>query len=85
MSLSGKTSQQLNDIVLAFDRLMFVADDYLSYEHDGDTWTEDARTMGEMEIDDMKSSGDFDKFKQLLASPGVQRIILSNQNKERSE
>lgn len=24
--------------------------DYLAYTHDGDPWTEDARTMGEMDI-----------------------------------
>lgn len=32
-------------------------DEYQTYEHDGDPWTEDARAMGEMTLDDMKQDG----------------------------
>jgi len=31
--------------------------DYIEYEHDGDPWTEDARAMGEMDIDDYATDG----------------------------
>lgn len=80
--LHDKTPQQLNMMAAAFEKLMFVVDDYISYEHDGDPWTEDARAMGEMEIDELNESGEFEEFKKILASPEVQRIILMNQNKE---
>jgi len=31
--------------------------DYVEYQHDGDPWTEDARTMGEMDINEYATDG----------------------------
>lgn len=31
--------------------------DYLAYKHDGDPWSEDSRTMGEMDINDYEIDG----------------------------
>jgi hypothetical protein len=32
-------------------------EDYITYEHDGDPWSEDARAMGEMDINDYATDG----------------------------
>lgn len=45
-----------------------VIDDYLAYDHNGDPWTEDARTMGEMDIDDYKHDGRRDAAHAALAA-----------------
>lgn len=49
----------------AFEELLGAAVEYQEYEHDGDPWSEDARAMGEMIIDDMARDGRLDKYKQL--------------------
>jgi len=42
---------------------------YLNYEHDGDPWTEDARAMGEMEINDYGRDGRLERAIKLLGEP----------------
>ncbi len=37
--------------------MLGVIKDYLAYEHDGDPWREDARTMGEMSINEAADDG----------------------------
>lgn len=41
-------------------------DDYLSYEHNGDPWTEDARIMGEMDINDYQNDGRLERARALI-------------------
>lgn len=43
--------------------------DYLAYTHDGDPWSEDARTMGEMDINDYGRDGRLDYALSLLPTP----------------
>ena len=43
-----------------------VISDYLSYAHDGDPWKEDARLMGEMEINDYGRDGRLSRALDLL-------------------
>lgn len=43
--------------------------DYLAYQHDGDPWSEDSRTMGEMDINDYARDGRLDYALALLPSP----------------
>jgi hypothetical protein len=43
-----------------------VIEDYLSYEHNGDPWVEDARLMGEMEINEYAKNGGLAEAKDLL-------------------
>ena len=35
--------------------------DYLAYDHNGDPWTEDARLMGEMDVNDYERDGRLDR------------------------
>ena len=42
--------------------------DYVDYEHDGDPWTEDARAMGEMDIDDYAKDGRLTNARAALAA-----------------
>lgn len=51
----------------ALTEALSVITDYLEYEHNGDPWTEDARTMGEMEIDDYQRDGRMDAARSALA------------------
>lgn len=52
-------------------RLLAAVDDYHQYEHDGDPWTEDARVMMEMDIDDLRASrnGPIEEIRAALAQP----------------
>ena len=43
-------------------------EDYLAYEHDGDPWTEDARAMREMDIDDYAKDGRLTNARAALAA-----------------
>lgn len=45
-----------------------VIEDYLAYNHDGDPWKEDARTMGEMDINDYERDGRLEKARAMLAA-----------------
>ena len=41
----------------ALEGALSTIEDYASYYHDGDPWSEDARVMGEMDIDDYMRDG----------------------------
>jgi hypothetical protein len=58
-------------LVEALTGALAVIDDYLAYDHNGDPWTEDARTMGEMDINDYKHDGRLDAAHAALAAAGV--------------
>ena len=51
-----RTKEALERVRSAGLKLLAAVDDYHSYEHDGDPWTEDARVMMEMDIDDLRAS-----------------------------
>lgn len=53
-----------------------IIDDYLAYKHDGDPWAEDARAMGEMEINSYGSDGRLAKARKLL-----ERIRMAREGK----
>lgn len=55
-------------LVEALNDSIATIEDYLDYEHDGDPWTEDARAMGEMDIDDFKRDGRLERAKSALAA-----------------
>jgi hypothetical protein len=59
-------ASELSALLCAFDELLAAAIDYVSYEHDGDPWSEDARAMGEMDLDDLNRSGKIDEYRVLL-------------------
>ena len=46
-------------------------DDYLAYRHDGDPWSEDARLMGEMEINCAAKDGRLDAIRALIPEAPV--------------
>ena len=48
--------------------LLGAVDDYVKYEHDGDPYSEDARQMNEMELDELNRSGKLDEIRKLLNS-----------------
>jgi len=47
----------IKSLVEALGASVATIEDYLAYEHDGDPWTEDARAMREMDIDDYAKDG----------------------------
>jgi len=51
---------------------------YHEYEHDGDPWTEDARAMGEMDLDYFKSDGRMEKISTLIEKLDVQEVKNAN-------
>lgn len=50
----------------ALENAVAVINDYLAYEHNGDPWNEDARLMGEMEINDYGRDGRLSAALELL-------------------
>jgi hypothetical protein len=67
--MSGEPTRE-EQLEAALTEALSVIRDYLAYEHDGDPWVEDARRMGEMEIDDYGRDGRMDRA---LALIGVKR------------
>ncbi len=47
--------------------------EYHEYEHDGDPWTEDARAMGEMDLDAFERDGRMEKVSNLIEKLDVQK------------
>ena len=62
------TNDELNMLRAALSDLLWRVIEYREYEHNGDPWTEDARVMGEMEIDEL-SPETIEQYKK-LASEG---------------
>lgn len=60
------------ELVKALQGALAVIDDYLAYDHNGDPWTEDARTMGEMDINDYQHDGRLDAARAALHAAGVE-------------
>ena len=58
-------------LAAALQGALATIDDYLAYDHNGDPWTEDARTMGEMDINDYESDGRLEKARAALAAAGI--------------
>ena len=54
------------EILEALDLLLNSVIEYVNYRHDGDPYTEDARTMGEMGLNDLHRDGSLDKMKLLI-------------------
>jgi len=55
-------------LVEALGASVATIEDYLAYEHDGDPWTEDARAMREMDIDDYAKDGRLTNARAALAA-----------------
>lgn len=55
------------ELLAALRGALAVIDDYLDYDHDGDPWKEDARTMGEMDINDYRRDGRLESARAAIA------------------
>lgn len=53
----------------ALSEAVKVIKDYLEYTHSGDPWEEDARAMGEMDINEYAKDGRLDYALSLLSQP----------------
>jgi hypothetical protein len=63
MSETPTREEQLEQ---ALAHAVAVISDYLAYKHDGDPWAEDARLMGEMEINEYGIDGRLQRALDLL-------------------
>ena len=61
-----EAEERIKELEEALRTLLASVDDYIEYEHDGDPFSEDARVMGEMELNEINNSGELSKIKQLL-------------------
>ena len=61
------TDAPVADLANALQEALSVIEDYLDYSHDGDPWSEDARTMGEMDINEYQRDGRLEKARDTLA------------------
>ena len=55
------------ELLEALEMLMPAIDDYINYKHNGDPWIEDARAMGEMDLNEMQKDGRLDKIRAAIA------------------
>jgi hypothetical protein len=60
-----------DQLVAALKAALATIEDYVTYEHNGDPWTEDARAMGEMDIDDYSTDGRLEAARAALAAAGA--------------
>lgn len=58
--------KQNEELKKAFAELLSASIEYIEYEHDGDPDKEDARSMGEMMLNELNEDGSINKFKKLL-------------------
>ena len=63
-------------LVEALEEAIATIADYVDYEHDGDPWTEDARAMGEMDIDDYAKDGRLTNASAALAAAKFKSMAL---------
>ena len=62
---------EVNQMLLAaLKEALATIEDYLDYEHNGDPWTEDARSMGEMDVNDYKRDGRLDRARAAIEKAG---------------
>ena len=54
------------ELEAALKTLLDASIDYKEYKHDGDPDNEDARVMGEMELNDLDNNGTIESIKKLL-------------------
>ena len=52
-----RAADEIELLHTALSEAVAVIKDYLEYEHSGDPWEEDARAMGEMDINDYARAG----------------------------
>jgi hypothetical protein len=55
------------ELLEALKGALATIEDYLAYNHNGDPWTEDARLMGEMDVNDYKRDGRLDRARAAIA------------------
>ena len=55
------------DLLHVLKQAVSTIQDYLAYKHDGDPWEEDARVMGEMDINAFGSDGRLDAALAVIA------------------
>ena len=62
---------EVNQMLLAaLKEALATIEDYLDYEHNGDPWTEDARSMGEMDVNDYKRDGRLNRARAAIEKAG---------------
>ena len=54
------------ELVEVLSAIMPAVTQYINYEHDGDPWSEDARQMGEMDLDELERDGYIYRFLAVL-------------------
>ena len=64
--LIAKKSAEIEQLRSALSDAVATIQDYLDYDHDGDPWSEDARTMGEMDINDYARDGRMERARAAL-------------------
>ncbi len=55
-----------NELLKAAEDMLAGIIDYVEYKHDGDPWAEDARAMGEMELNEMDNDGRLDSYRAIV-------------------
>lgn len=71
-----------DELATALEGALSVIQDYLEYEHNGDPWTEDARAMGEMDIDDYQRDGRLDAARATLAKAKAAAPVAPHQESQ---
>lgn len=82
MSAAGQSKA---DLIAALEACISVIDDYLAYRHDGDPTREDARLMGEMEINRFAQDGRLEAALAALASEPDPQPVAEEERLDRLE
>lgn len=65
-AIATKHATRADELYEALKKIMPAVKQYLEYEHDGDPWTEDARSMGEMDLNELDKEGVIEELFSIL-------------------
>lgn len=64
--IATKHATRADELYEALEKIMPAVKQYIEYEHDGDPWTEDARSMGEMDLNELDKEGVIEELFSIL-------------------
>ncbi|QIW88979.1 hypothetical protein phiV208_46 [Vibrio phage phiV208] len=65
-AIATKHATRADELYEALEKIMPAVKQYIEYEHDGDPWTEDARSMGEMDLNELDKEGVIEEILSIL-------------------
>lgn len=76
--IATKHATRADELHVALEKIMPAVKQYLEYEHNGDPYTEDARSMGEMDLNELDNKGFIEEVFSIIENSRIEAVINSN-------